>query len=101
MDDSSKKELDFKTPDCDIFDEYKDTKLFPILSHIVDTLTKMQVAIQKESLKMLRKDEEIGQIKIQKKKILVNLNKLNITLDLDQTNYLEVLEIIPSICKNI
>lgn len=101
MDTSSKKEIDFKSPDCDIFDEYKETKLFPILSHIVDTLTKMQVIIEKESLKMLRKDEEIGQIKIQKKKILVNLNKLNITLDIDPANYLEVLEIIPSICKNI
>ncbi len=87
-----------------ILDDYKDNaKLFPILSQIYDIFCK-DFEIVKEgdsSLKLFKNGDESGIIKIQKKKIILGLNKFGIHLELEPSNYSDCLQIIPSICKNI
>ena len=96
---------DYKVPNIEILSNHKDnSKIFPILSNIIDIFGNMEVEVEKESdtiISILREEEKIGYIKIQKKKVLLCIDKLNITLDLDISNYSESLQIIPAICKNI
>ena len=71
-----------------IFKEYKDKKIFPILSRIFDFTCKMKWCIRNEEneyslIKVISKDniENIGKLKIYAKKVSVFINKLNTTFD--------------------
>ena len=70
----------------------------------IDIFGNIEVEIEKESdniISILKDEDKIGFLKIQRKKVLLCIEKLNITLDLDISNYSDSLQIIPAICKNI
>ena len=96
----------YQVPDIDILSNYKsNTKIFPILSNLIDTFQTLNWKVEEDENKNLlisnENNNEIGVIKIQKKKVLLLITKLNLTLDLDLGNYSDNIQIIPDICKNI
>lgn len=105
MDNTVKNQIDYKIEELDIVSEYKENqKIFPVISSLLDIFKKIDIKLEKEndtSIKLIKQDDNIGFIKIQKKKILLNLIKLNIIFELDSGNYSESLNLIPDICKNI
>ena len=102
----NKSEIEYKVPNVELLSKYKEnTKIFPVLSNLIDvfdTLDSLSIETSDNNLlKILKNNEEVGTIKIQKKKILLYLSKINITVELDPNNYSESVQIIPDICKNI
>ena len=97
--------IEYRVPNIELLSNHKENnKIFPILSNVIDVFGNMQVEIEKESDSMiliLKDSEKIGSIKIQRKKVVLCIDKLNVTLDLDINNYSDSLQIIPAICKNI
>ncbi len=104
---TQKKEIDYNVPNVEILSNHKkNTKIFPILSNIIDIFQGIEEFVLKitediNQLKIFKNEEEVGYIKIQRKKVIINITKLSITLDLEQGNYSEGVQIIPNICKNI
>tara|TARA_E500000178_G_C16478367_1_gene511933 strand:- start:175 stop:573 length:399 start_codon:yes stop_codon:yes gene_type:complete len=105
MDESMKDNNDYNIPDMNILSDFQDnSKLFPIMTQILDVFCKLEISLVKDSdniMLIFRGEEEIGHLKIQKKKIIIFINKFNITLDLDSNNYSDSLQVLPNICKNI
>ena len=98
--------IEYNVPDIDILSIHKDNpKIVPILTNLIDIFTSIStLTINKvdDSLIGIKKsDEEVGYIKIQKKKILFHINKLNVTIELEPANYSDSIQIIPELCKNI
>ena len=97
--------IEYRVPNIELLSDHKENnKIFPILSNIIDVFGNMQVEIEKESdnmITILKDNDKIGFIKIQRKKVILCIDKLNVTLDLDIHNYSDSLQIIPAICKNI
>lgn len=107
MDKSISKEVKYDVPNFNFLTIYKKEKVFPIISTLVDlfqTIEDIKLIKDEESdtiIKIQKNDDDLGQIKILKKKLLLIINKINITLELDLTNYSDNVKIIPEICKNI
>ena len=102
----SKDKIKYKVPNLEILSKHKsNTKIFPILTNLIDVISSQndyQIDCSDDScLKIIKINEEIGHVKIQKKKVLLCLEKLNVTFELELGNYSESISIIPEICKNI
>ena len=98
--------IEYNVPDIDILSIHKDNpKIVPILTNLIDIFTSIStLTINKvdDSLIGIKKsDEEVGYIKIQKKKVLFHIKKLNVTIELEPANYSDSIQIIPELCKNI
>ena len=56
--------------------------------------------IQQNVINIIKNEENFGFIKLQRK-ILLNITKINISIEFDPSNYSDNIKIIPDICKNI
>ena len=105
MNNSIENQIDYSIEEVDFLSEFKENqKVFPVISCLFDTFKKLDISFEKENestIVLSKLDEQIGFIKVQKKKLLLNLIKYNIVFELDSGNYSESLHLIPDICKNI
>ena len=108
MDSSIEKKIKYEVPNVKFLSDFKtNNKIFPILSTLVDLFQSIEDITLKlddnnnNIVNIVKINEDLGQIKIQKKKILLSLYKINATFELDSNNYSDNVKIIPEICKNI
>ena len=91
------------TEDHILIEEFKDSKLFPLICKLFDTIKKLNwVLVKKENLiELYDKELFIGSVKIQKKKVILSFNKLGLNFELENNNYQESINMIPIIFKNV
>ena len=92
----------------DILSKFKDNnKIFPILSNLFDIFQGMEdINLELDEsttnvINIIKNEENFGFIKLQRKKVLLNITKININIEFDPSNYSDNIKIIPDICKNI
>lgn len=108
MESNMSKEIKYSVPSIDILSKHKEnSKIFPILSNLIDifqTIEYLELKLDESSSNIVnisKEDEIVGIIKIQRKKILLSITRINMTIEFDTTNYSDNIKIIPDICKNI
>ena len=108
MDKSVSKNIEYNVPYVDMLSKFKDnTKIFPILSNLFDifqTMEDINLELDETSnsiINIIKNEENFGFIKLQRKKVLLSITKINITIEFDPSNYSDNIKIIPDICKNI
>ena len=83
-------------------DNFKSTKLFPILGSLLDMFKNLNLTVKesdKTTLVILKENELICNLKIQKKKVILSICKLNINMELEPDNYLDTIKFIPNLCN--
>lgn len=107
MNESLNEKITYSVPDVDIISKFKKEKTFPIINNIFDIFkTIADLKLEKDNdndsiIRIIKLNEDIGQLKIQKKKIILLISKINLTIEFDIANYSDNINIIPEICKNI
>ncbi len=90
--------------EIEFLSEFKESKLFTVLGKLHDVFINNNFSLEKDSdsnIKIIKDGDDVGNIKIQKKKIILSLFKFNIFLELDSVNYLDSIPVIIPIFKNI
>jgi hypothetical protein len=98
IDSTMKNSIEIKDLDKNELFNFVSKKQFPILRKILDIFEKYKIILTKE-LKFYKNKIEIGDIKIQKKKIILNLKKISI--ELENENYQDNIKYIELIIENI
>ena len=83
-------------------DNFKSTKLFPILGSLLDMFKNLNLTVKesdKTTLVILKENELICNLKIQKKKVILSICRLNINMELEPDNYLNTIKFIPNLCN--
>jgi len=81
-----------------LLDHKSNPKIYPVLESFNDLINENKIKINDESL--IRNNEKIGNLKIQKKKVLVSLN-VGVCIELDDKNYLSTNLLLNDIFKKI
>jgi hypothetical protein len=102
------KTIEYHVPYVDMLSKFKDDpKILPILSTLFDvfqTIEDINLELDETTnsiINIIKNKENFGFIKVQRKKVLVSITKINITIEFDSSNYSDNIKIIPDICKNI
>jgi len=108
MDKSVSKKIEYAVPYINILSKFKDNnKIFPIISDLFDIFQSIEdITLEFDdtsdsTINIVKNEENIGFLKIQRKKVLLNIIKVHVTVEFEIGNYSDYISIIPDICKNI